>query len=433
MKGLLAVMPVLLFHPYTAAFKGFGLWGFSRYLRCNVWKTNGIVTSSGKFFSPISYSSCYEYKSSLVSLLPSCSNQCLNESRNTRIINLNHSSRVVSLRGRPCVMSRFKSTQSKTWGPLKGSKNPNDESSGASDKGSKTRPPKKKKGSKKVKLQRLTKVLADRGLGTRSQVFELAKAKRITIADSSDAPHEERRRLRGPSEQVPYDANLFLDGKLIPGPTPLVLVYHKPKFVLSVMEDDKKYLDQQRKHLGHVLEPRYIRSGMHPVGRLDYDTTGLILFSSDGKLTQALLHPKRGIEKEYVATVQGMVDKERLEKLLSEGIETTEGVHSAKLIEITCSDGPRIEDFDGEAENNHEMNEGDDNSNVEDFSAPHSDIRLVVTEGKYRMVRRMLANCGHPVVELRRERHGKVLLKDLPVGEFRKLSQDEMSWIESLM
>jgi len=432
MKGSLAAMSIILCHPVTAALKGFGLSGFSRFSLYGARSTTGFVASSERFFSPVSHSSNFNGVSRLASFLPSFSNQHANKSLRVRFINLHHSSRAVSGFEPASALSRSKSTQSKTWAPLKGSKNPNDESSSAIDKGSKSRPPKKKKGSKKVKLQRLTKVLADRGLGTRSQVLELAKAKRITIADSPDAPHEERRRLRGPSEQVPHDANLFLDGKLIPGPAPLLLVYHKPKFVLSVMDDDKKYVDQQRRHLGHVLEPRYVRSGMHPVGRLDYDTTGLILFSSDGKLTQALLHPKRGIEKEYVATVQGKVDKERLEKLLSDGVETTEGVHSAKLIEVTSSEGPRVDEFDGKAANNHEVNDGDD-LHDEDFSGPYSDIRLVVTEGKYRMVRRMLANCGHPVVELRRERHGRVLLKDLPVGKFRKLSEEETSWIESLI
>ena len=137
---------------------------------------------------------------------------------------------------------------------------------------------------KEVNLTRIDKLLAHRGVGARKETFELAKGKRVTFADRDDAPHSERTRIIGPKDKVPFGASLFLDGKLLPGPPPLLLVYHKPKYVLSVMEDDKKYLDQNRKHLGQVLESRYKKAGMHPVGRLDYDTTGLILFSLDGKL-----------------------------------------------------------------------------------------------------------------------------------------------------
>ncbi|KAL7491527.1 hypothetical protein ACHAWT_000846 [Skeletonema menzelii] len=289
----------------------------------------------------------------------------------------------------------------------------------------KKKSPKKKKAS----LQRIDKVLADRGVGTRSQTFELAKAKRITMAPYPEAPHEERTRIKGPKEKVPPNAALFLDGNLLPSAAPLLLAYHKPKYVLSVMEDDKKYKDQERKHLGQMLSARYKRCGMHPVGRLDYDTTGLILFSLDGKLTQQLLHPRRGVEKEYVATVQGKVHLEKLRQMLSDGVETTDGTFSAQLLEVTASNGPAS--VDDEMLWDQESSEEDRAQS--DYSGEHSDVRLIVTEGKYRMVRRILANCGHPVVELKRERHGKVILGDLAVGEFRDASDDELEWAESLL
>ena len=62
-----------------------------------------------------------------------------------------------------------------------------------------------------------------------------------------------------------------------------------------------------------------------------------------------------------------------------------------------------------------------------------SEVRLVVTEGKHRMVRRMLANCGHPVVELKREKHGEVTLNDLKEGDFRDLSETELEWVLGIM
>jgi len=245
--------------------------------------------------------------------------------------------------------------------------------------------PKKKSPNKKkaaaAALQRIDKVLADRGVGTRSQTFELAKAKRITMASYPEAPHEERTRIKGPKEKVPSNAALFLDGKLLPSAAPLLLVYHKPKFVLSVMEDDKKYQDQERKHLGQVLNARYKRCGMHPVGRLDYDTTGLILFSLDGKLTQRLLHPRRGVEKEYVATVQGAVDEEKLRQMLSDGVETTDGTFSAQLLEVTPSDGPASAPAADDEMLWDDESSAEDRAHL-DYSGEHSNVRLIVTEGK---------------------------------------------------
>ncbi|KAL3769648.1 hypothetical protein ACHAWU_010252 [Discostella pseudostelligera] len=285
-----------------------------------------------------------------------------------------------------------------------------------------------------MNLQRIDKVLAHRGVGSRSQTFELAKVKRITWATNIHAPHSERIRIRGPKEKVPFEAALFIDGNLLPGPPPLLLVYHKPKYVLSVMEDDKKYVDQERKHLGNVLEERYKKAGMHPVGRLDYDTTGLLLFSLDGTLTQRLLHPRRGVEKEYVATVQGQADEATLAQKLLDGVETTEGIHTAKLLGISPSDGPAEEvSKQSIIELNEDIDEGGDEKIHKDYSGPYSDVRLVVSEGKYRMVRRMLANCGYPVVELRRLRHGIVELGELKVGEFREATNEEIQWAKSLI
>ncbi|KAL3793542.1 hypothetical protein HJC23_007282 [Cyclotella cryptica] len=307
---------------------------------------------------------------------------------------------------------------------LKGTASVQDQSSENNNQQSKSKSKSRKqrrKSAKKVTLQRIDKVLADRGLGTRSQTFELAKSQRITMADRPDAPHEERTRIRGPSEKVPSDAVLFLDGRVLPGPTPLLLVYHKPKYMLSVMEDDKKFQDQQRRHLGQVLEPRYV----------DYDTTGLILFSADGKLTQRLLHPRRGVEKEYVATVKGQVNEDDLRAKLEEGVETTEGIHRATLVEVMSSKGPSEKREDPHLTSIE--NQEDEMDDSEDYDGPYSDVRLIVSEGKYRMVRRMLHNCGHSVVELRRERHGVVRLDDLKEGEFRKATDEELEWARSLL
>lgn len=122
-----------------------------------------------------------------------------------------------------------------------------------------------------LNLQRIDKLLAHRGVGTRSETFELTKARRVAYATHPNASHDERTRIRGPKEKVPYDASLFLDGTLLPGPPPLLLVYHKPKYVLSTMEDDIKYKDQV-----DVIWDRYLKVVMQRVGCIPWDVWTMI-------------------------------------------------------------------------------------------------------------------------------------------------------------
>ncbi len=204
-------------------------------------------------------------------------------------------------------------------------------------------------------------------------------------------------------------------------------------------------------------------------------------------MTQRLLHPKYKIEKEYVATVvvhsgdgNNSNDKDNSndsdndnhkfvkslkQKLEVEGVVTGEGTHYATLVDVEQIDVEKSRTIlknylttssqkrkkskggrgkDGGSIGSEENDNGNDNDTYNEkddqrvISAVENDeplfnIKLIVQEGKYRMVRRMLANCGHPVVELKRERHGLVKLKDLGVGEFRDCTEDELDWAEGLL
>lgn len=140
--------------------------------------------------------------------------------------------------------------------------------------------------------------------------------------------------------------------------------------------------------------------GLHPVGRLDADTTGLLLFSSNGLLTNELLDPNRGVERGYLATVEGDVMQPGLKEKLATGVQTSLGVFAARLVE--------------QKENT---------------------VRVVVTEGKYRMVRRILANVGLPVIDLHRTRYGMVSLDDLniTVGKHSPVSEQAVEWAKDLL
>jgi len=312
----------------------------------------------------------------------------------------------------------------------------------------------KSKGSAK-KLFRADRVLSNRSPNwSRSESFDILKKKRVymevpsTSTSASPTTVPERKRINGPSEKIPMDAVLYVDNKTLIGqPPPMLQVFHKPKWMLSVMNDS-----HGRKNVGQLQEqgqgqdnggstttPVFLSKSMHPVGRLDYDTSGLLLFSSEGKLTQALLHPTSGIEKEYVAIVEGLANEDKLREQLADGVETSMGVFPGQLISAKPIESPD----DVSSIINHIMDNLPpeyDLSKLEekgylDFRNAEllSEVRVVVQEGKHRMVRRILANCGHPVIGLRRERLGPILLGDLPEGTIRDLTQDEAEWAKSIL
>ena len=275
------------------------------------------------------------------------------------------------------------------------------------------------------KTYRADRVLSNRGWGSRSECFELLQQRRVVqrLKTGQVLP------ILGPSEKIAMDADLWIDNKVqVPMPPPLLRVYHKPKWVLSVMNDGKG-----RKHLGEL---DFIHK-MHPVGRLDYDTSGLLLFSSDGTLTQKLLHPSNGVPKEYVALVVGTVNKDELRDTLAAGVTTTSGTFPAQLLDASPIPSEQVRPLIDEILNNlppeYEMERLEEKGYLffKDAQAL-STVRLVVEEGKHRMVRRMLANCGFPVIGLKRERLGIIRLNDLEEGSYRELSKQELQWANAL-
>ncbi|CAN0058165.1 unnamed protein product [Ectocarpus fasciculatus] len=235
------------------------------------------------------------------------------------------------------------------------------------------------------RLLRLSKLLADRAIGTRSEVDALVRRGRVKVDGAV---------VKSPKAKLPVDCVIEVNGE-VHGPVPLLVAFHKPKGVITTLSDD-----WDREDLSDVL-PKSLLLKHHPVGRLDADSSGLLLLSSDGALTHRLLNPRFEVEREYVASVdvppEGEEPGDSLVAALNEGITTADGVYRA---DVPAIDG--------------------------------RDVRVVVREGKNRMVRRMLANAGYPVLELRRERYGKILLGDLLEGEHVPVSGEALEWARSV-
>ena len=135
--------------------------------------------------------------------------------------------------------------------------------------------------------------------------------------------------------------------------------------------------------------------GLFPVGRLDMDSEGLVLMTNDGDLGHRLAHPKYEVERVYTVAVDGVVGDDAVSRL-TEGIELEDGLARAREVTVTA-------EFEG-----------------------GSVLKIVLTEGKKREIRRMLAACGFEVTSLTRLTFGEVGLGDLSQGEWRYLSRDEV-------
>lgn len=312
---------------------------------------------------------------------------------------------------------------------------------------------------RKVRSLRLERIISNRGVGSRSQVAKLLKQGQVTI---------EGQIIRSGSARYPEDIEIEVNGKIVTH-TPLLALYNKPIGTLSTIGDP---ID--RMNLKSLYDSYDILRKMHPVGRLDADTSGLLLFSSNGPLTQRLLHPSCNVEREYEAIVLGQVDKETLTKKLSDGVGTTIGKFCGKLefaepyvhvldeaviqnflskyrnqsIEAEESGGDSSnasasaaleEEHHGQLDHVNEipidpvvprLNNG---NNIMEQLKTLSIVRMTVQEGKYRMVRRMLHNVGHSVVHLNRIRYGKIKLQDLAPGTIRICDDSEAMWAESLL
>ena len=228
---------------------------------------------------------------------------------------------------------------------------------------------------------RLQKVLAAAGVGSRRHCEELIGAGRVEVDGET---------VRRFGARVDPERQLIrVDGKRIPSRQDLVyLAFNKPPGVLTAMSDQRgratvtDFLGDRAERLFHV-------------GRLDYETEGLMLLTNDGELAHRLAHPRYGVLKTYLAEVQGPVPKDLGRKLMM-GIELPDGVATADRFRVVERSGPRVL------------------------------VEITLHEGRKHIVRRMLAEAGHPVIRLVRTDVGPIRLGHLKPGAVRELTTREI-------
>jgi 23S rRNA pseudouridine2605 synthase len=224
---------------------------------------------------------------------------------------------------------------------------------------------------------RLAKYLAHAGVASRRAAEAIIRDGRVTIAG---AP------ALDPAQDVGGYEAIAVDGRPVDGPEPhAVFVLHKPAGVVSTANDT-----HGRATVVDLLGIGGVR--LYPVGRLDVDTTGLILLTNDGELANLLMHPRFRVPKTYRARVAGGPVARTAVRTLALGVELDEGTTApaeVRLIE------PNL-------------------------------IELVIREGRKRQVRRMCEAVGHRVLSLERVAYGSLLLDDLAPGEHRRLTDGEV-------
>lgn len=228
---------------------------------------------------------------------------------------------------------------------------------------------------------RLQKVLAAAGLGSRRKCEYLIDSGRVMLnGDQVD---------RQGVQVDPEKDEIRVDGRLIAtAPDLVVLALNKPKGVLSAMSDDR-----DRPCVGDLVGDR--RERLFHVGRLDRDTTGLLLLTNDGELAQRLTHPSHEVAKTYRATVSGPVGRSVRRRLLN-GVVLDDGVAKADAFHVVTAQGER------------------------------AIVQITLHEGRKHIVRRMLAAVGHPVRELTRTKIGPITLAALPPGRMVELGSKQV-------
>jgi pseudouridine synthase len=228
--------------------------------------------------------------------------------------------------------------------------------------------------------ERLQKVLARAGLGSRRRCEILIDRGRIQV--NGRVVTEQGTRV------VPGDEIRF-DGDLIPRNEHLVvLMLNKPRGIVSAMSDGRR-----RPCLAEFVVDRPER--LFHVGRLDADTSGLLLLTNDGDLANRLAHPRHAVSKTYRATVPAPVGRE-VGRRLRVGVELDDGLARADSFRVVNEHGPR------------------------------AIVEIVLHEGRNRIVRRMLDAVGHPVIELVRTQLGPLQLGGLKPGQLRELTGEQI-------
>jgi len=229
-------------------------------------------------------------------------------------------------------------------------------------------------------MERLQKVIAESGYCSRRKAEELIIKGKVKV--NGEIINELGTKVDG-NDQI------MIDGKILEKENKEYILLYKPRGVVTTTSDDKK-----RKTVLDLIDTD---KRLYPVGRLDYDTTGVLLLTNDGELTNLLIHPKNNIDKVYVAKIEGILTGLEI-KQLERGVVIDGFKTSPAIIKVRKKDKK-------------------DNDSL---------VQITIHEGKNHQVKKMFEAVGHKVIKLKRERIAFLDLTGLKPGEYRKLNIKEV-------
>ena len=233
-------------------------------------------------------------------------------------------------------------------------------------------------------MERLDKFLCDSGLGTRSQVKQLLKTGAITVDGVA---------VKDGSAKIDPDGSVIaFRGHRLGGKQRTVLMLNKPAGFVTATED------KNDRTVMELIPPQYRHLELKPVGRLDKATEGLLLFTNDGDLLHRLISPKKEVPKVYYARHEGTATQEDVEAFAA-GLTLRDGLECLPATLEPLGEGESL---------------------------------ITVCEGKYHQVRRMMASRQMTVTYLQRRREGELTLGELPLGQVRLLSEEEIAQLDEM-
>ena len=236
-------------------------------------------------------------------------------------------------------------------------------------------------------MERLQKVIAESGIASRRAAEKLISEGRVRV--NGEIVTELGTKVTGSDI-------ISVDNKQISKEQKEYYLLYKPRGVISSSSDDKGRVT--------VVDLIPTKSRIYPVGRLDYDTTGVLLLTNDGEFAQFMMHPKNEIDKVYVAKIKGIIEVDAIKKLESgiviDGVKTSPAKVKVRK------------------------------KNKDNFT---SIVQITIHEGKNHQVKRMFEEVGYEVIKLKRERVGFLDLSGLSSGEYRTLNPKEVKQLYDLV
>lgn len=237
-------------------------------------------------------------------------------------------------------------------------------------------------------MERLQKVIAYAGVASRRKAEELILEGKVKVNGKV---------VRELGTKVSSSDTVEVNGVKLEKEDKVYFLLYKPRGVISAVTDDKG-----RKTVTDIFK-KHVHERIFPVGRLDYDTSGLLLLTNDGEFANLITHPKYKIDKTYIARVKGIPTIDNLKKL-QRGIKLEDGKTAPAKVSMTSFDE----------------------------KANKAIVEITIHEGRNRQVRRMFEAIGTPVVKLKRERLAFLDLAGLSTGEYRELTKHEVKLLRVL-